>query len=157
MHVRVWPSTVQVMVVVPEPAGRTTPSEEMVATAVLPMDQVGVEEVPFTRICTEGLSREEKVKSVWFRDRVPVEELPVPVLLPLELLEVPLVTWLSTVQVWSAAPGMEAVMVARPRTVPWLTRPLASTEATSGSLLVQVMVPVEPAGVKVTWMVTGSG
>ena len=76
MHVRVWPSTVQVMVVVPEPAGRTTPSEEMVATAVLPMDQVGVEEVPFTRICTEGLSREEKGKSVWFRDRVPVEELP---------------------------------------------------------------------------------
>ena len=99
MHVKVWPSTVQVMVVVPEPTGRTTPSAEMVATAVLPMDQVGVEEVPFTRICTEGLSREEKVKSVWFRDRVPVEELPVPVLLPLELLEVPLVTWLSTVQV----------------------------------------------------------
>ena len=143
MHVRVWPSTVQVMVVVPRPAGRTTPSAEMVATAVLPMDQLGAEEVPFTRICTEGLSRAEKVKSVWFRDRVPVEVPPPPEL------EVPLVTWLSTVQVWSAAPGMEAVMVARPRTEPWLTRPLASTEATSGSLLVQVMAPVVPAGVKV--------
>ena len=91
MHVRVWPSTVQVMVVVPEPAGRTTPSAEMVATAVLPMDQLGVEEVPFTRICTEGLSGAEKVKSVWFRDRVPVEAEPPPEVPPPEL-EVPLVT-----------------------------------------------------------------
>ena len=57
MQVRVWPSTVQVIVVVPGPAGFTTPSAEMVATAVLPMDQRGVEEVPFTFICTEGLLR----------------------------------------------------------------------------------------------------
>ena len=78
MQVRVWPCTVQVIVVVPGPAGFTTPSAEMVATAVLPMDQRGVEEVPFTFICTEGLLRPEKVKSVLLRDRPPVlTELPV--------------------------------------------------------------------------------
>lgn len=89
MHVRVWPSTVQVIVVLPGPTGFTTPSAEMVATEVLPMLQVGVEEVPFTFICTEGLLRAEKVKSVLFRDRVPVL-VELPVLLP--PLEVPLVT-----------------------------------------------------------------
>ena len=52
---------------------------------------------------------------------------------------------------------MEAVMVALPRVVPWLTLPVASTETMDGSLLVQVMVPVEPAGTKVTCTVMGSG
>ena len=94
MHFRVSPSTVQVIVVLPGPTGFTTPSAEMVATAVLPMDQTGVELVPFTFICTEGLLRAEKVKSVVFRDRVPeLVEVPVEVLPPVELL-VPLVTWL---------------------------------------------------------------
>ena len=50
MHSRVWPSTLQVMVVVPLPTGLTTPSAEMVATEVLPMLQVGEEEVPLTFI-----------------------------------------------------------------------------------------------------------
>ena len=52
---------------------------------------------------------------------------------------------------------MEAVMVADPFFVPGETLPFSSTETISGSLLVQVMVPVVPAGVKVTPMVTGSG
>ena len=69
MQVRVWPSTVQVMVAVPGPAGRTTPSAEMVATDVSLTLHVGVEEVPLTCICTDGLSMPLKVKSVWFRDR----------------------------------------------------------------------------------------
>lgn len=92
IHVRVCPSTVQVMVVCPEPTGFTTPSAEMVATEVSPILQVGVEEVPITFICTEGLSLAEKVKSVLFRDRLP--ELVEPPELPELLLEVPLVTWL---------------------------------------------------------------
>ena len=54
IQVRVCPSTVQVMVVVPEPAGRTTPSAEMVATALLPMLHTGVEEVPLTFTWKEG-------------------------------------------------------------------------------------------------------
>ena len=91
MHFRVCPSTVQVIVVLPGPTGFTTPSAEMVATAVLPMDQTGVELVPFTFICTEGLSLAEKVKSVLLRDRVPVEVDPPVEEEPL-LLEVPLVT-----------------------------------------------------------------
>ena len=48
-------------------------------------------------------------------------------------------------------------MTAVPFFVPWLTRPFSSTVATSGSLLVQVMTPVVPAGVKVTESCTGSG
>ena len=82
MHSRVCPSTVQVMVVVPFPAGRTTPSPEMVATLELPMLQVGVEEVPLTRMGTEASSILLKVKSVWFREREaeddpePLPELP---------------------------------------------------------------------------------
>ena len=54
-------------------------------------------------------------------------------------------------------PAMAAVMVAVPVLVPWLTLPFSSTEAISGSLLVHVIVPVDPAGRKVTVRVMGSG
>ena len=76
------------MVVLPSPTAVTVPSPEMVATEVSPILQVGVEEVPITFICTEGLSLAEKVKSVLFRDRLP--ELVEPPELPELLLEVPL-------------------------------------------------------------------
>ena len=69
MHFRVCPSTLQVMVVVPRPTGRTTPSAEMVATEVSTMLQLGAEEVPFTFIYTAGSLLLEKVKSVLFRER----------------------------------------------------------------------------------------
>lgn len=52
---------------------------------------------------------------------------------------------------------MAAVMVAEPVLEPGRTRPVASTVATSGLLLVQVISPVVPAGVKVTVSWTGSG
>ena len=104
MHSRVLPSTLQVMVVVPRPTGFTAPSAEMVATEVLPMLQVGVEEVPLTFIYTVGSLALLKVKSVWLRERLPEEVLlPDEVLLPEEELllpeVVPLVTPLRTRQV----------------------------------------------------------
>ena len=49
------------------------------------------------------------------------------------------------------------VMVAVPLLLPRVTVPFSSTVATSVSLLVQVMVPLEPAGRKVALRVTGSG
>ncbi len=45
----------------------------------------------------------------------------------------------------------------RPFLLPRVTRPVPSTVATSGSLLVQVMVPVVPSGMNVTASRTGSG
>ena len=69
MHSRVWPSTVQRILVVPRPTGVTTPSEVMEATAVFFTLQVGVEEVPLTFIFTAGSLGLLKVKSVLFRDR----------------------------------------------------------------------------------------
>ena len=48
-------------------------------------------------------------------------------------------------------------MVAVPLLLPRVTVPFSSTVATSVSLLVQVMVPLEPAGRKVALRVTGSG
>ena len=70
---------------------------------------------------------------------------------------VPLVTVLRTTHFCVAPPAMVAVMVAVPCLMPGLTLPLASTQATSGSLEVQVIWPVEPAGEKVTLMVMGVG
>ena len=73
MQVRVWPSTVQVRVVLPSPTAVTVPSEETVATEVLPMLQVGVEEVPET--CIRKVSPDRwRVKSERFRLRVPEVE-----------------------------------------------------------------------------------
>ena len=51
MHLRVWPSTVAVTVVVPLDTAVTVPSPEMVATEESPMLQVGVELVPLTLSC----------------------------------------------------------------------------------------------------------
>ena len=48
-------------------------------------------------------------------------------------------------------------MVAVPVVPPGLTRPFWSTVTMDGSLLSQVMAPVEPAGEKVTFSFTGSG
>ena len=81
MHVRVWPSTVAVTVVVPLDTAVTVPSPEMVATEELPMLQVGLELVPFTLSCqlAPALSR---VKSVRLRDRVAAVPPPEPVELP---------------------------------------------------------------------------
>ena len=62
-----------------------------------------------------------------------------------------------TVQVWVVPSPMVAVMTALPFLVPRETRPELSTVATSGSLLLQVMVPVVPSGWKVTTSCTGSG
>ena len=97
MHSRVWPSTVQVTVVLPRPTAVTVPSPEMVATEVLPMCQVGVEEVPdtFSWYFSPAFCR---VKSVRLRLREPVLELelePLPGLAKLH----------RTVQVWSRCPG----------------------------------------------------
>ena len=52
---------------------------------------------------------------------------------------------------------MVAVMVALPRLLPWLTLPFSSTDTTSGSLLLQVIFPAEPSGIKVTVRVMGLG
>ena len=46
IQVRVWPSTVQVTVVLPCPTPVTVPSPEMVATLVSSMAHTGLEEVP---------------------------------------------------------------------------------------------------------------
>ena len=93
-----------------------------------------------------------RVKSVRLRDREVDVVVPEPV-----VVEPPVVTELWTRQVWVTPPGMVAVMVALPVLVPALTLPVSSTLTTSGSLLVQVMVPVEPSGIKVTVRVMGSG
>lgn len=69
IQVSVWPSTVQVILVVPRPTGLTTPSAEMEATEVFPMLQVGVESVPMTRMGTGVSFKLLKVKSVLFRER----------------------------------------------------------------------------------------
>jgi len=93
IQVKVCPSTVHVMVVVPLPTAVTLPSEPIVATEVLPMLQEGVELVPLTfmvKVCPADSS----VKSSRFSEREPLEEL-----LPEELEAAPLVTPLRTVQV----------------------------------------------------------
>ena len=51
MHLRVWPSTVAVTVVVPLDTAVTVPSPEMVATEESEMLQVGLELVPLTLSC----------------------------------------------------------------------------------------------------------
>ena len=76
MQVRVLPSTVQVRVVWPLPTCLTVPSPETVATAVLPMLQVGVEEVPLT--FTWKACPAYRVKSVRLRDRAPEAPEPLP-------------------------------------------------------------------------------
>ena len=89
MHLRVWPSTVAVTVVVPLDTAVTVPSPEMVATEESEMLQVGLELVPLTLSChlaPASLS----VKSVRLRYRV-VEVLPLELVEPPELLA-PLVT-----------------------------------------------------------------
>ena len=48
-------------------------------------------------------------------------------------------------------------MVALPCLLPWLTLPFSSTDTTSGSLLLQVIFPAEPSGIKVTVRVMGLG
>ncbi len=60
MQVRVWPSTVQVRVVLPSPTAVTVPSYVMVATEVLPMLHAGVEEVPDTCIWKVSADRRER-------------------------------------------------------------------------------------------------
>ena len=51
MHLRVWPSTVAVTVVVPLDTAVTVPSPEIVATEESEMLQVGLELVPLTLSC----------------------------------------------------------------------------------------------------------
>ena len=89
MHLRVWPSTVAVTVVVPLDTAVTVPSPEMVATEESEMLQVGLELVPLTLSC-HFAPASLSVKSVRLRDRV-VEVLPPELVEPPELLA-PLVT-----------------------------------------------------------------
>ena len=89
MHLRVWPSTVAMTVVVPLDTAVTVPSPEMVATEESEMLQVGLELVPLTLSCHLAPAS-FSVKSVRLRDRV-VEVLPPELVEPLELPE-PLVT-----------------------------------------------------------------
>ena len=63
-----------------------------------------------------------------------------------ELPDPPEVTELITLQEWLTPLGRVAVMVTVPRLLPGLTVPLASTDTISGWLLLQVTVPVVPAG-----------
>ena len=69
---------------------------------------------------------------------------------------VPLETVLMTRQVWVTPPGSVAVMVALPRPTA-VTSPVSSTVTTLVSEEDQVMVPVEPAGISVALIWTGSG
>ena len=80
------------MVVLPSPTAVTVPSPEMVATEVLPMCQVGVEEVPDTFIWNFSPAL-WRVKSVRLRLREPLLLEVLEELLALEKLH-------RTVQVW---------------------------------------------------------
>ena len=102
------------------------------------MLQVGSPELPLR--VTVQLSPLDRVKSLRFRVGLLVEEL------PLELPDPPEVTELITLQEWLTPLGRVAVLVTVPRLLPGLTVPLASTDTISGWLLLQVTVPVVPAG-----------